>query len=85
MNMTRVWAEAWVDVVAELEGYRQRNTTFVTNLSNVCVADVIDAYRYCYGDRQRQGQPSLEELHECLRCMKENYLPLVLGAHTGIP
>ena len=37
--MTQAWIDAWTDVVAELDGYRKRSTTFVTNLSKICVIE----------------------------------------------
>lgn len=71
-------------VEAELEHWKQRNTTHVTNLRDVSLENLIGAYRYNYGDRSREGaEATAEELCECLRCMQENYMPMVLTAEVA--
>ena len=73
----------WEQVTAEMEGWKQRNTTHVTNLTHVTKDHILKAYRYCYGDRNREGEATAEELSAILESLIEGHLPLVLGAEQA--
>ena len=73
----------WEKVTAEIEVWKQRHTSHVTNLRHVTQAHVIKAYRYCYGDRNREGEATAEELSAILESLIQGHMPLILGAEQA--
>ena len=73
----------WEQVSEEMETWKQRHTTHVTNLTHVTKAHLIIAYRYCYGDRNREGEATAEELCGVLESLTQGHMPLILGAEQA--
>ena len=67
----------------EIPKWKARNSNFTTNLTDVTEADILNGYRYCYGERDREGQATGEELEDILDSLTKDHLPLVMAAHTN--
>ena len=76
-------AELDEKVTEEMEVWKQRHTTFVTDLTHVTKEHLLQAYRYCYGDRNREGEATAEELHGILESLVQGHQPLILGANQA--
>ena len=73
----------WEQVSEEMETWKQRHTTHVTNLTHVTKAHLIKAYRYCYGDKNREGEATAEELCGVLESLTQGHMPLIIGAEQA--
>lgn len=76
-------AELDEKVTEEMKVWKQRHTTFVTDLTHVTKEHLLKAYRYCYGDRNREGEATAEELCGILESLVQGHQPLILGANQA--
>lgn len=76
-------AELDEKVTEEMKAWKQRHTTFITDLTHVTKEHLLKAYRYCYGDRNREGEATAEELCGILESLVQGHPPLILGANQA--
>ncbi|MYC75715.1 hypothetical protein F4X10_08135 [Candidatus Poribacteria bacterium] len=79
---SRVYTDLKEKVDIEIPKWKARNSNFTTNLTDVTEVDILKGYRYTYGERDREGDATVEELQGILDSLTKDHLPLVLSART---